>query len=53
MSKPRNIDELSGPWADGIDAKQADLHLEGQLGDTVLSTTWTKDDPASEGRNSC
>jgi hypothetical protein len=29
--KPKQIDKLSGPWAAGIDAKEADLHLEGRL----------------------
>ena len=28
--KPKQIDKLSGPWASGIDAQQADLHLEGR-----------------------
>ncbi len=28
---PKPIDSLSGPWADGIDAKQTALHLEGRL----------------------
>jgi Domain of unknown function (DUF4350) len=30
-AKPPKIDQLSGPWAEGIDAKQAALHLEGRL----------------------
>ena len=30
-ARPRTIDQLSGPWAEGIDAKQAALRLEGRL----------------------
>jgi hypothetical protein len=29
--KPLKIDRLGGPWADGVDANQAELHLEGRL----------------------
>src|SRR5436190_8553194 len=29
--QPRKVEQLSGPWAEGIDAKQTDIHLEGQL----------------------
>jgi hypothetical protein len=29
--KPRKVEELSGPWAEGIDPKQTNIHLEGQL----------------------
>lgn len=28
---PRRVDSLTGPWAKGIDAKQANIHLEGLL----------------------
>jgi hypothetical protein len=29
--KPLEIDQLGGPWAEGVEATQADLHLEGRL----------------------
>jgi hypothetical protein len=29
--KPCNIENLRGPWADGIDAKKTAIHLEGRL----------------------
>jgi hypothetical protein len=29
--KPRKVDQLSGPWAEGIDVKKTDIHLEGLL----------------------
>src|SRR5438552_4001396 len=29
--KPRRIEQLSGPWAKGIDPKETEIHLEGQL----------------------
>jgi Domain of unknown function (DUF4350) len=29
--KPQQVTQLNGPWAEGIDAAKADIHLEGRL----------------------
>src|SRR5688572_22358598 len=30
-ARPRKVEQLGGPWSEGIDAKAADIHLEGRL----------------------
>jgi Domain of unknown function (DUF4350) len=46
--KPRKIDKLGGPWAKGIDAKKANIHLEGRL------AIPTKDElPSTDDRLHC
>jgi len=43
--KPRKVDTLSGPWADGIDPKQTEIHLEGRLAIPTKSDLNSKDEP--------
>jgi hypothetical protein len=42
--KPRKVDHLSGPWAEGIDPKQADIRIEGRLSIPSLADTQTASD---------
>jgi hypothetical protein len=43
--KPYDAQILSGPWADGIDAKQTDIHLEGRVSLPPYGDIDTLDDP--------
>ena len=42
--KARRAEELSGPWTEGIDAKQVNLHLEGRLALPDYGDAHTLDD---------
>ena len=44
----KQIDTLEGPWAAGIDAEEADLHLEGQLAVPEEDEVKADDDPIPE-----
>ena len=43
-ARPRKIDQLSGEWAEGVDAKAAAIHLEGRLA-VPLSSDRASTDP--------
>jgi len=42
--KPRKVEKLGGPWAKEIDAKKADIHLEGRLSIPTKGDPPGKDD---------
>jgi len=46
--KPRKVDKLSGPWAEGIDPKQANIRIEGRLAIPSNTDSETTDDPLIE-----